>query len=363
MPRRHAANNHHAGRRRERERPSLKNEVLRLDPTVPGQTVPWSPERIRAYIADSNRVVAVRGQRLTRLGVRLLTRLLCALSWENSYRLGRLIGLLLHRLGTRRRVAMVNLDLAFGDTKTPQEKQEIYKNSLINMGRQILNYIRVPLMNEKFWATRFALIGEDRIREAYGRGKGVIFLGAHIGAWDFSAGRLGMSGYPIRIIAKALSNVAMDKFIVDARAGMNFGTIAHRDSMDQVLACLGRGEAVGMTIDQNMKRSQGVFVEWLSHLASTVRSVAWVAKRTGAPVLASWAYPTGPGAFAAEILEEVVWEPHPEDPEKELLINTRNFLRPFERTIREHPHLYHWIHRRYKIQPEGIPSPYAAMGA
>ncbi|MCZ7584651.1 MAG: lysophospholipid acyltransferase family protein [Deltaproteobacteria bacterium] len=225
----------------------------------------------------------------------------------------------------------------------------------------MLNYVRVPLMDERFWAERFQLIGEDRLRAAYARGKGVIFLGAHFGAWDFSAGRVGTSGYPVRIVAKRLSNAVMDKLIVDARAGMNFGTIAHRDSMDRILESLARGEAVGMTIDQNMKRGQGVFVEWLGHLASTVRSVAWVARETGAPVLASWAYPTGPGTFAAEILEEVSWETHP-DPEDELVLNTRRLLMPFERAIREHPHLYHWIHRRYKRQPDGVANPYAIAG-
>ncbi|NLH50584.1 MAG: hypothetical protein GX444_18570 [Myxococcales bacterium] len=322
------------------------------------ETFPWSAEKMREYMAPYRETTAVKGNYLSRFFVWLITAIVLRLSWEGSYAFGRRVGLLLYWLKIRRPVARVNLDIAFGDTKTAAEKDEIYKQSLINLCRQVLNYLRVPLMDEAFWRDNFELVDEERIHEAYSRGKGVIFLGAHIGAWDFSAGRLGTSGYPISIIAKRISNPVMDRLIVDARSGMNFGTIAHKESMQAVLDTLASGAAVGMTVDQNMKKKQGVFVEWLGKQASTVRSVAWVAKTTGAPVFASWSYPTGPGKFKTEVLEEIVWKSLPDDPEEELRVNTRNLLVQYEKIIRDQPHFYHWIHRRYKRQPEGSPNPY-----
>jgi KDO2-lipid IV(A) lauroyltransferase len=221
----------------------------------------------------------------------------------------------------------------------------------------VLHYLRLPQMDARFWAD-FEFEDEDLLREVYNRGKGVILTGGHIGEWEIAAGRVGMAGFPISIIAKRLANPVVENLIVEARLGMNLGTVPHRDSMQRVMEGLRRGEGIIMAVDQNMKRSQGVMVDWMGHPASTVRSNAWVARETGAPVVVGYAYRAGPGRFKLVITEEVPWEPHPEDPEAELLINTRNQVRAVEKVIYERPELWHWIHRRFKTQAEGTPSPY-----
>ncbi|NLH48731.1 MAG: lysophospholipid acyltransferase family protein [Myxococcales bacterium] len=301
----------------------------------------------------------VRGHHLQRALVWLLIKVACGLSWKNVEGLGAALGSLMYRLRIRKSVAMTNLDIVFGDRKTRAEKEAIYKASLINLCRHLLNYPRLARMDDAFWRESFPIENEELLRDAYNRGKGVIFTGGHIGEWEIATGRIGMAGYPISIVAKRMHNPVVENLIVESRLAMNLGTVAHRDSMQRVMEGLRNGEGVTMAVDQNMKRSQGVFVNWLGHVASTVRSNAWVVKQTGAPVIVGYAYRIGTGRFKLVITEEVPWEPHPEDPERELLINTQNQVRAVEKVIYEHPEIWHWIHRRYKTQPEGAPNPYA----
>ena len=77
-------------------------------------------------------------------------------------------------------------------------------------------------------------------------------------------------------------------------------------------------------------------------------------------VLEGFGRRVAPGRFNLTVTEEIAWEPHPEDPEKELVINTRNQARAVEKVLYEHPELWLWIHRRWKVQPEGVPNPYGA---
>lgn len=302
----------------------------------------------------------VKGQYLTRAFTGCLIFLVRRLSWRATRRLGRVIGRLLNLFRIRKNIAMVNLDIAFGETKTRKEKDAIYKESLLNLGCHILNYLRVPLMDDQFWR-EFEFENEQLLKDAYNRGKGIIFIGGHIGEWEIAAGRVGMAGYPISIVAKRLPNPFTNHLIVNARLNMNLGTVPHRDSMKRVLEGLGRGEGVIMAVDQNMKRSQGVFVQWLGRVASTVRSNAWVARETGAPVLAGYACQTKQGKFKLVVSEEVPWEPYPGDPDQELIINTQNQVKAVERIIYQHPEQWHWIHRRWKVQPEGTPNPYLEL--
>jgi Kdo2-lipid IVA lauroyltransferase/acyltransferase len=320
-------------------------------------SLPWSVEKTREYLRTKAMPIDTRGHRGSKFLIAVLVFCIRKLSWEGADRLGTWIGRLLYRLRIRRDIAMTNLDIAFGDRKNPEEKEAIYKESLLNFARHMLNYLRAPLMDEKFWSA-FEVENEALIHELFRRKKGVILIGAHVGEWEIGSARVGMMGYPGSMIAKRIGHPVIEKFLIDARLDMNLGTVFSSGSMDQILESVRRGEVISMAIDQNIRYGRGVFVEWMGRPASTIRSSAWVARETGAPVFAGFACRVGPGRYRAVVTEEIPWEPHPEDPDKELLINTRNHARAQEKIIYEHPELWLWIHRRWRVQPKGVPDPY-----
>ncbi len=312
---------------------------------------------MQKYVLDNTRDVQIRGHYPLRFFVWLISAFVRRLSWTQAYKLGSGIGGILHFLKVRRDVAMTNLDIVYGDEKTAGEKDEIYKQSLLNFGRQTMNYIRIPLMDEDFWADNFEMKNEHIIRDAYNRGKGVILLYMHYGPWELPGGKIGHCGYPLAVVAKALKNKVLDRFVVQARAAMTLGSIKHRDAMARIMEGLKKGEGIIMVIDQNMKRSQGVFVKWMGRMASTPRSVAWIVRQTGAPVITGYARQTGPKSFEMTMTEQVPWQSH-DDPDEELLINTRNYVKAVEKHIYTAPQEWFWLHRRWKIQPEGVENPY-----
>jgi lauroyl/myristoyl acyltransferase len=62
--------------------------------------------------------------------------------------------------------------------------------------------------------------------------------------------------------------------------------------------------------------------------------------------------------FEFVVAKEVLWEPHPEDPDAELLINTQRQSDAIQAFILEKPELWFWIHQRWRLQPEGVANPY-----
>ncbi|MDP8224269.1 MAG: hypothetical protein P9L99_12975 [Candidatus Lernaella stagnicola] len=323
-----------------------------------GGPFPWSLDEIRQYVADNTRHLEVKGHYVMRAFVAAFSWFFQKLSWNAADKIGGGIGWLIYALRIRRHVAMTNLDIAFGDTKTREEKLAILKESVKNVGRNVAAYLRAPALDEKFWLEDFTTDGLDRLREAYNMGKGMMFVGAHIGVWEFAAGRVGWAGYPIALIAKKQSDPVSDKMLVDARVGMLLGTIPAAKSMDRIMWGVEQGEGVISAIDQNMRKSQGMFVDWMGHVASTLRSLPYMVKKTGVTVLAGWAIRKAPGKFHLEISEIIPWVSHPEDEEEELKINLRNYAAVIEKVIREHPEQWLWLHRRYKRQPDGMKSPY-----
>ena len=323
------------------------------------ENYPAPVEKVTAYTRKYSKAPEVKGNLLTKIFLKLLVSGAMSLSWKTAYRLGGLIGLILYRFRLRRQVAMINLDMVYGRTKTIKEKEAIYKASLINLGRVIINYLRLPFMGESFWRNNCEWKTEDRLKELMNRNKGALLLAGHIGMMDLAGGKLGLCGYPVAVVGKRIKNPAIDRFTIETRNAMNLGTIAHRDSMERILEGIRRGEAVAMALDQNMKTEQGVFIDWMGHTASSVRSAAYVVKKTGAPVLAGYMFQKGIDRFEVVATKEVPWEAFPEDPEKELRMNTQKQSDVIQKILLERPELLFWIHERYRRQPEGTTNPYA----
>ena len=335
--------------------------MIRKDTTEDGcrfDSYPAPLDIVTAYTREYSIRVEVTGHHAVRICLKLLLTFARALSWQAAYRLGKGIGLLFYYLRIRRKIAMINMDIVFKDGKSRKEKMRIYKASLINFGRVIINYLRIPFMGESFWRDHVEWKDEPLIREVMNRKKGALLIAGHFGMMDLAGGKLGLSGYPVAVVGKRIKNPAINHFVIETRNAMNLGTIAHRDSMKRILEGIARGEAVAMALDQNMKRDRGVFVNWMGRPASSVRSAAYVVKKTGAPVVAGYMFQKSADRFEFVVTKEVTWQPYPENPEKEILINIQRQSDAVQEIILSKPELWFWIHRRWRVQPEGVPDPY-----
>ena len=161
---------------------------------------PAELEQVTAYTRKYSHIAEVKGHHFTQLVVNILLKWAQGLSWKRAYRVGTGIGNLLYRLKLRRDVAMTNLDIVYGDTKPPREKERIYRESMLNLGRVIINYLRLPYMEPDFWQNNWDWKNEEIIKEAFNRRKGVILVSGHIGMMELVGGKLGMCGYPIGLV-------------------------------------------------------------------------------------------------------------------------------------------------------------------
>ena len=265
---------------------------------------------------------------------------------------------LFYKFSLRQDVAIRNLDIAYGETKTTEEKDSVYKASLITFGRVIVNYLRLPFQDEKFWRENITITNEHLLKQAMNQKKGLLMLSGHIGTWDLAAGKLGMAGYPISVVGKQAGVPAVDKIVIDARISMNLGSIGTKNAMGRIFAGINQGEIIAMAMDQNLQQRRGMFINWFGTPASSVRSASYVARETKVPVLCGTMFQRGPKKFEVMITEELVWQTHSEDDEEELTYNAQLMSDSVESIIRDNPGEWFWIHRRWKNQPPGMPDLY-----
>jgi KDO2-lipid IV(A) lauroyltransferase len=272
--------------------------------------------------------------------------LAAALAWA-VYRLhGRL-----RRVGTR------NLELALPEASA-LERERILRGVYRSLGRQLVEFCRMPRYtaeNTKDW---IRCDGLEQYRTAQARGRGVLVLTGHLGAWELSSFYHSLMGYPMGMVIRRLDNRQLDEFVNGIRC-LHGNQVLHKDDFARgLLTAMRTGGTVGILMDTNMTPPQGVFVRFFGRTACTASGLARVALKTGAAVL--------PGFM--------VWEPAerryvlrfgPElefdrtgDAEADILAATQHCNDVLEAWIRRYPDQWLWIHRRWKTRPEGEPGLY-----
>ncbi|MEJ2643167.1 MAG: lysophospholipid acyltransferase family protein [Desulfosarcinaceae bacterium] len=307
-------------------------------------------EQVRAYVLANTRKAREEGHPVAKALLKLLVRRVQKLSWEQAYQLGGLIGTMMAGFRIRWGVARANLCLVYGDRLTKSDMWRLYQATWINFGRVIVNHLRLPYQPARFWRHQVRFPKERMLRHLYADGRGLIFVVGHMGMMDLAGGRLGRCGYPMAAVAKPMRSPLIDQLVVGAREAMNMSTIPHRNSARRILKGLRSGEAISLIIDQNMKRSQGIFVDWLGQPATVTPAAAVFARRTQAQ--------EGPKRFVMHMSDPLPWLRVPEDADRELWVNTQHQAYVYQKMIMQKPEQWFWVHRRWKIQPNGRTWPY-----
>ena len=262
-----------------------------------------------------------------------------------------------HLAGRQRRAGLHNLRMVFPQL-TETERVRILRGSFQNLGRLLVEFTHFPQLNKSNIADHVVHDGLENYLEGLRRGRGVIFMTAHFGAWELSSFAHALYGYPLKFIVRPIDNPRVEELISNHRTLSGNVPIQRRRAARDILKTLRQNEAVGILFDQNTTRSEGVFAEFFGIPAATTPAIALFAQRAGAAVIPGfliWDEKLGKHRLRLDPPVELI---STGDLDHDVLENTKRFNRILEGYVRKYPEQWLWIHRRWKTRPEGEPSLY-----
>jgi KDO2-lipid IV(A) lauroyltransferase len=259
--------------------------------------------------------------------------------------------------GRLRRVGLRNLALAFPQMPV-RERRRIVRGEFISLGRQLAEVCLFPRYTRENISRVVVYEGFENFERAYARGKGVLFLTGHIGAWELSAFAHSLQGHPLSIVMRSLDNPYVDGLLQRYRTMHGNRTVDKDDFVRGLLSAMRAGETVGILMDTNMTPPQGVFVDFFGIPACTASGLARIALRTDAAVVPGFT------VWDSKLRKYVLhFDPAVElirtgDNEADIVANTAKFTRVIEEVVRRYPDQWLWVHRRWKTRPPGEPPLY-----
>jgi len=256
-----------------------------------------------------------------------------------------------------RRVGMHNLELAFPG-KNRHERAAILRGVFTSLGRQLAEVCLFPRYTRENVKEVVVYDGFENFERALSRGKGVLFLTAHIGGWELGSFSHSLHGYPLHIVMRALDNQYLDGLTRAYRTMHGNSTVDKDNFVRGLLGAMKSGETVGILMDTNMTPPQGVFVDFFGIAACTASGLARIALRTDAAVVPGftvWDRQLRKYRLRFEPALNLV---RTGDDEADVVANTALFTNVIEEYVRRYPDQWLWVHRRWKTRPEGQPPLY-----
>ena len=290
----------------------------------------------------------------------LLLKLLLLLPRGGAIFAGKLIANAAYHLhGRLRRVGYRNLALAMPELD-PAERRVIVRRVFMNLGRLLGEFSQFPKITRQNISKLVEYDGLEDYKHASKRGRGVLMLTGHVGAWELCAFAHGVYGHPLSFLVRPLDNPLLDRMVSHYRELSGNRTIDKNRAVKPVLEILRRGQDVGLLIDVNTLPDQGVFCDFFGTPACSTTGLAVFALRADAPVV--------PGFLIwDERLRKHRLRFEPEIPlirtgdfKEEVMLNTARFTKVIEEYARRYPDQWLWVHKRWHTRPGGEPDLYGS---
>lgn len=282
--------------------------------------------------------------------LKFLSRLVCLLPYPLIRIIGRGLGLLYFHLSRRNRPRAIS-QAARSLGLAPAAVRPIIRRLFMNLGQNLLEIMYTPALNRDNIKRLVTIEGAEHLRQALAKGRGVVFLTAHIGNWEWLGAALALAGFPMTTIVKPQPNAQYTRILNEYRE-MTGLQVFNRGTGEIVLAAraLKRGKVLGFLADQDGGRD-GIFVDFFGRPASTPAGPAAFARKFGSPIVPAFIFHRPGGGYRVEIQPPLPCQ-NSGDVQRDIYENTRRLTRIIEDVIRRHPDEWLWFQKRWNTPYE-----------
>ena len=273
-----------------------------------------------------------------------------------SYPIAGSVGVIVYHSWPRGRRNMVKsvANILHSSTSDPVVKKTA-RRCMSNFCKYIVDLLRYPNADAKFFKTNFQMTGWDNLDNALKEGKGVILVSFHMGNLDMGIRLLSSQGYPVNAIVDKLEwSKQLNVFLQKPRAQNGAKLINSKEISHRVLDVLKKNEILALMIDcPNSLR--GVKVRLAQKWVLLPTGAATLAMRSGARLLPCGLIRTSNTTFQGMIGKPI--EYHPSGKIADDIRNlTQNTVLALEEMTRQFVDQWYIFHPLFKDELQDSPS-------
>src|SRR5438445_1134939 len=291
--------------------------------------------------------------RLEWVGLLMAAKLVPLLSRKSCYRFALALGGLMSILDRHgRKVALSNLEVAFCDRFSQQEREQIARQSFQHFARTMLDLLWSPHLTAENFSMYIELENLEETAR-YGPERSIMIACYHYGNFEWLSLACGFLDLKGTIISQEFKNALLDPIFKKLREQSGHELIPRQGGIVRLYKVLRRKGRTALLVDLTVPASQGaVAIDCFGLKTSVTSAHAWLNEQTGAPIIPAHTEPLPNGRY------RVVFHPKIETSGRSYQQIAQACWDSFEPYVRKNPAPWLWMYKHWRYKPVKADRPY-----
>ena len=281
--------------------------------------------------------------------LKILSWTACHLPLKICFAIGRLLATLMWILLPRKRKKIALENIRYCLNVDEKESARIAKESTVNLGQLAMEVLNFPRL-KNIMDSHVKISGLEHltnyINSAERNGRGAVIATCHSDNWELMGGAFAQNGIPLVGVAKKQKSVGGDKFLNEFRTliGMH---ITYRNGVREMYKMMDEGHFIGLIMDQDVGRHDGVIVKFFNRATNYVTGAASMSRFKSIPIFPAFMHKNSDGTHTLEVFPPLTVE-KTSDKRADIQRMTQKLATLTEEHIRRYPEEWFWLHDRWK---------------
>ena len=293
--------------------------------------------------------------RLEWLGLRLAVKLVPLLSRKACFRLGQTLGALMSIFDRHRyRIALTNLEVAFGNQLSVEDRRKIARESFQHFARTMLDLLWSPGLTLENFSRYIELQNLEETTLGTGPERSIMIACYHYSNFEWLSLACGFLDLKGTIISQEFKNSLLDPIFKKLREQSGHELIPRERGLIRLYKVLRRKGRTALLVDLTVPPSQGAVVIDCFGLKTSVTSAhAWLHEQTGVPIIPAHCEPLPDGRYRLvfhPMIDVAVGMTH-----QQIAQACWNSFEPY---VRQNPAPWLWMYKHWRYLPANADRPY-----
>lgn len=262
------------------------------------------------------------------------------------------LSLFIYKIDTKHRnIAKVNLDLAYGDSLSRNEKEKIIKLTYLNLVLLMVDFVRNQGISKEKLLKKVNFENAEILTDALSRHEKIILITGHYGNWELVPLAIAAKFGPLTGVGRKLDSEKMDKILNQNREQFDIEMLDKKGAMKEMMSVLKKNRMLGLLVDQNTSEKEGVLVDFFGKPVRHTPAAAILSKRFDALIIPTFITSNDYQNYTITFYEAFKTEKS-EDNGQDIVRSVQKQAKITEKIIRQKPQEWFWLHKRWKNQFE-----------
>ncbi|MFK5881562.1 MAG: lipid A biosynthesis lauroyl acyltransferase [Sulfurospirillum sp.] len=264
------------------------------------------------------------------------------------------LAFLAYKLDKRhKKIAQVNLDLAYEKTMPQEEKTRIIKKCYKNLLYNMRDFVYNQNSTQKELLAKVVMHNEHFYTKIKKKGESVIFVTAHYGNWELLPLCMGAKFGNLWGVGRNLDSQKMNEILQKNRNQFNVNMLEKTGAIKGLMKAIKNGDNVGLLVDQNTNSKEGILIDFFGKKARHTPSAALISRKMQTPIIPVFITTNDHKSYDITFCEPILTK-KTDNSEKDIRKSVQAQADITQKMIEKKPDEWFWLHRRWKNQYEEL---------